>query len=119
MLRVDPFYEHLLAKLLGVTPDDPMVNGEAGEKIVHTYTVGTGARIEGMLIRDIPWPDSVRVVTVERAGQEIVPTGSTRIMALDNLLIIMDTDTESDASLKLQQMTRAGIDTQWTPPSMR
>ena len=46
-------------------------------------------------------------------------TGSTRIMALDELLIIMDTDTESDASLKLQQMTRAGIDTQWTPPSMR
>ena len=119
VLRVDPFYEHLLAKLLGVTPDDPMANGDAGEKIVHTYTVGTGARIEGMLIRDIPWPDSVRVVTVERAGQEIVPTGSTRIIALDNLLIIMDTDTESDASLKLQQMTRAGIDTQWTPPSMR
>ena len=119
VLRVDPFYEHLLAALLGVTPDDPMVNGEAGEKILHTYTVGAGARIEGLLIKDIPWPDSVRVVTVERAGQEIVPTGSTRIMALDELLIIMDTDTESDASLKLQQMTRAGIDTQWTPPSMR
>lgn len=119
VLRVDPFYEHLLAGLLGVTPDDPMVNGEAGEKILHTYTVGAGARIENMLIRDIPWPDNVRVVTVERAGQEIVPTGSTRIMALDNLLIIMDTDTESDAGLKLQQMTRASIDTQWTPSNTR
>ena len=119
ILRVDPFYEHLLAGLLGVTPDDPMVNGEAGEKILHTYTVGAGARIENTLIRDIPWPDNVRVVTVERAGQEIVPTGSTRIMALDNLLIIMDTDTESDAGLKLQQMTRASIDTQWTPSNAR
>jgi hypothetical protein len=119
VLRVDPFYEHLLAGLLGVTPDDPLVNGEAGEKILHTYTVGAGARIENMLIRDIPWPDNVRVVTVERAGQEIVPTGSTRIMALDNLLVIMDTDTESDAGLKLQQMTRASIDTQWTPSNAR
>ena len=96
-----------------------MVNGEAGEKILHTYAVGTGARIENMLIKDIPWPDNVRVVTVERAGQEIVPTGSTRIMALDSLLVIMDTDTESDASLKLQQMTRASIDTQWTPSNTR
>jgi hypothetical protein len=40
-------------------------------------------------------------------------------MALDNLLIIMDTDTESDAGLKLQQMTRASIDTQWTPSNTR
>ncbi len=115
LLGVDPFYEHLLAKLLGTTPDDPQVNGRTDEKILHSYNVGTGSRVEGKLIRDIPWPDGARVVTIERAGDEIVPTGTTRLMALDVLLVIMGDEVSDDVDLKLRQMFRPAIDSNWTP----
>lgn len=116
-LDVDPFYEHLLAKLLGTTPDDPAIRGASDEKILHSYNVGTGSRVEGRLIRDVPWPDGVRIVTIDRAGDEIVPTGTTRLMALDVLLIIMGNDVADDADFKLRQMLRPSIDSRWTPSS--
>lgn len=113
----DAFYEHLLAGLLG-GPAGVAGNGvtrpagtwsarpagEGGAKTLRTVRVGTGSRIEGMLVRDVPWPDGVRVVTVERAGTEILPTGDTRILALDELLVIADATTADDAILKLGVM---------------
>ena len=75
LLRVDPYYEHLLADLLGVTPDDPSINGEPGEKVLKTAYVGSGSRLEGMRVSEVPWPDGTRIVTIDRAGQEIVPNG--------------------------------------------
>ena len=104
VMRVDPYYERLLADLLGVTPDDPAVTGEPGEKILRAVHVGAGCSIEGKLVSDIPWPDDTRIVTIERAGMEIVPTGDTRLMAFDELLLIMDSDFEDDVSLKLGLM---------------
>lgn len=113
----DAFYEHLLAGLLGgpagvagnvVTRPAGTCSarpaGEGGAKTLRTVRVGTGSRIEGMLVRDVPWPDGVRVVTVERAGTEILPTGDTRILALDELLVIADATTADDAILKLGVM---------------
>ncbi len=112
LLRVDPFYEHLLANLLHITPDDPSINGELGEKVIHTIYVGTGSKLEGMLVQDVPWPDQVRIVMIERAGVEIVPCGETRLMALDSLVMIMNTDTEDDAQLKLNLMSASKVETQ-------
>lgn len=54
LLRVDPYYEHLLADLLGVTPDDPSLTGEAGEKVLKTVYVGAGSRLEGKLVSEVP-----------------------------------------------------------------
>ena len=115
ILRVDPFYEHLLSRLLGVTPNDPTMNGEPGEKVLKTHHVGANSKLDGALVKDIPWPSGARIVTIERAGQEIVPTGDTRLIALDVLLIIMDSDFEDDVELKLKQMCRPGVETRWTP----
>ena len=115
ILRVDPFYEHLLSRLLGVTPNDPTMNGEPGEKVLKTHHVGANSKLDGALVKDIPWPSGARIVTIERAGQEIVPTGDTRLIALDVLLVIMDSDFEDDVELKLKQMCRPGIESRWTP----
>lgn len=112
LLKVDPFYEHLLANLLHITPDDPSINGELGEKVIHTIYVGAGSALEGMLVQDVPWPDQTRIVMIERAGQEIVPCGETRLMALDSLVMIMNTDTEDDAQLKLNVMSASKVETQ-------
>ena len=100
----DSFYEHLLARLLGTTTDDPAITGLGGSKRLKTIRVGTGSRLEGMLVRDVPWPDGVRVVTIERSGTEVVATGETRLMALDELLVISDERAADDAMLKLGLM---------------
>lgn len=115
IMKVDGFYEHLLAKLLGVDTDDPSLVGIEHKTTVHTFNVGLGSRVENKLIRDIPWPDHVRVVSIERAGTEIVPRGDTKVMALDTLLVIMDAGYEEDALLKLQVMTRPSVSSRWTP----
>ena len=56
-------------------------------------------------MKDVPWPDKVRVVTIDRAGLEIIPNGQTELMALDKILIIFDEVYESDVILKLNVMT--------------
>ena len=71
--------------------------------------MGSGSRLEGMLIREVPWPDGSRVILVERASAELIPDGSTKLEALDELLMIMDAGAEADAMLKLDLMTRPSV----------
>jgi hypothetical protein len=118
MLGVDPFYEHLLSKLIGSTPHDPEANGKSGEKVLHSYWVGAGSQLEGKLVRDIKWPRDVRIVTIDRAGQEIVPTGNTRLMALDELLLIMNTDTEDESQQWIWDISRGSLTGHHSPHSV-
>lgn len=105
LTNVDAFYEHLLAGLLGTATDDSTVTGlEGTEKDLATVRVGAGSRLEGMLIREVPWPDGVRVLTIERAGTQIAPTGDTKLMAADELLYIASAGALEDAKLKLALM---------------
>lgn len=109
MTKTDPFYEHLLAKQLDVSEDTLEIPGLAGEKVLKTFHVGAGSKLEGMPIAEIPWPDSTRIVLVQRASAELIPTGSTKIEALDDLLMIMDAEAEEDVDLKLDLMTKPSV----------
>ena len=109
LTKTDPFYEHLLSKQLDVAIDNPVITGLAGQKVVKKVHVGSGSRLEGMLIREVPWPDGSRVILVERASAELIPDGSTKLEALDELLMIMDAGAEADAMLKLDLMTRPSV----------
>ena len=105
LTSTDAFYEHLLAALPGTAAHDSAVSGlEGTEKDLGTVRVGAGSRLEGVAVRDVPWPDGVRVLTVERAGSQIVPTGATRLMAGDELLFIVSAGALEDARLKLSLM---------------
>ena len=104
LTRIDAFYEHLLAALLGTTTDDRSLNGTGAEKDLGTVRVGAGSRLEGMLVRDVPWPDGVRLLTIERAGEQILPTGETELLAADELLFIARAGSLDDARLKLSLM---------------
>lgn len=106
LTETESFYEHLLAALLGSSGHEAdREAGVAGGKSLQTILVGAGSRLEGMLVREVPWPDGMRVVTIERAGGDVVPTGSTRIEALDRLLVIVDSSVTDDAFLKLRLMS--------------
>ena len=58
---------------------------------------------------EVPWPDGTRIVTIDRAGQEIVPTGDTRLLSLDGLLLIMDSEYEDDVMLKVGLMSEQRV----------
>lgn len=106
LTETESFYEHLLAALLGSSERASEEGaGPAGGKSLQTILVGAGSRLEGMLVKEVPWPDGMRVVTIERAGGDVVPTGSTRIEALDRLLVIVDSSVTDDAFLKLRLMS--------------
>ena len=109
LTKTDAFYEHLLAAFLKTTTDDPTVSGAGLEKSLQTVRVGTGSRLEGMLVREVPWPDGARVVTIERAGTDVIPRGETRIRALDELLVITEADAADDVMLKLRLMASQKI----------
>lgn len=108
-LDIDAFYEYLLGNLLSVPRQKVATNGFSGEKVLHVHTVGTGSKIEGKKIKDIAWPVSMRVVTLTRAGVEIIPTGDTTIEALDELLCIMSTGYEMASQQWLWHMCRGSV----------
>lgn len=104
LTRTDAFYEHLLAGLLGREVGAAKKVGSGRGKELGTVRVGAGSRLEGMLVQEVPWPDGVRLLTIERAGSELAPTGETQIAALDELLFIVDAEAAADARLKLRLM---------------
>ena len=101
MLKVEPFYETLLSALLDKLPEPEGHKSTevAGSKVLHTHVVGVGSLVEGKTIQEVPWPHNLLVVTIDRAGQRVVPRGSTQLQALDELLVIMDADLEADTEL--------------------
>lgn len=109
LLDVEPFYELLLSNLLDTLPE---ITGQdhgaevAGNKVLHTHTVGVGSMVEGKTLAEIPWPKNTLVVTIDRAGKRVIPRGTTTLQALDELLIIMDEDLEADSELILAGLFR-------------
>ena len=120
LLQVDAFYEHLLGRLLGnMGRKDPDRLDGSGEKCLQNFVVGAGSECEGKLIRDIAWPESVRVVLIDRAGEEVVPTGSVKLQALDKLLLILDANKQDEVRERLWQMLGSSLTSNWRPKSSR
>ena len=103
LLKVEPFYETLLSALLAKLPETEghQATEVTGSKVLHTHVVGVGSFVEGKTVSEVPWPHNTLLVTIDRAGQRVVPNGSTKIQALDQVLFIMDADLESDTQLLL------------------
>ena len=109
LTKTDAFYEHLLAPFLPPEEDGAKYREETSEKDLGTVTVRAESRLEGMLVRDVPWPDGLRLVTIERAGRLMAPTGDTRLCALDELMFIVNESAASDARLKLTLMCASRV----------
>ena len=108
MLKSEPFYEHLLANLLKGLPEPQASRSveAAGHKVLHTHVVGVGSLAEGKCIQDIPWPHNLLVVTIDRAGERVIPRGTTQLQALDELVVIMDSELETDTELLMHGICR-------------
>ena len=110
LLRAEPFYEHLYARLLGEKNDDQNVSATNDDKVLIAYVIGAGSELEGKLVRDVSWPQGCLVVTVSKAGVESVPHGDTRLGALDEICVIMAGSSESACNHALRRMCAAKSD---------
>ena len=123
LTQTDPFYEHLVGNLLDGIRKTKAFNAEksdaSGEKALHTVTVGADSAVDGLTLADIDWPRGVRVVLVTRAGTDITPTGDTRLMALDEVILMTDAATDDDGFLRARQMLAGSLDGGWEPRSSR
>lgn len=105
LLNVDGFYEHLLMRLLGASDSNTLTGlRHAPDKIIRVHVIEAGSQVEGKAIREISWPARTLVVTLVRSGAEIVPRGSTKLYAMDKLLVLMDERDEDENESKLHKL---------------
>ena len=108
MTRVMPFYEHGLTKILAIATHHEATEG--AEAMYFDVVVGSGSQLEGTRVSDVPWPKGARIVYIERSGEKIIPTGKTKIMALDMLTLIVEEATEHDVEVSVRSMAMASFE---------
>lgn len=85
-MHTKPIYEDLLSRDLKVDGELPP---ETGEPILLDLVVESGSPLDGRELKDSGLPNGCLIVTVKRAGQEIVPSGSTRLAPGDELTLVV------------------------------
>lgn len=88
LLKSRPIYESLLDSLLKGTPLAKA--SPQNQRVMGEHVIMHSSPIENRLIRDIEWPSYCLLVSVSREGKEIIPKGSTRLLASDTLVTLTD-----------------------------
>lgn len=65
------------------------------------FSVSLGSPADGKEIRQITWPDGCLVIAVMRNGQQITPTGNTRLQAGDALTLLCPSRCEAEVRQQL------------------
>ena len=81
-----PIYEDLLARDLRRADPDVV---QHGEPILMDIVVESDSELDGRRLKDSGLPKGSLIVTVTRAGEEIVPSGSTELKPGDELTIVV------------------------------
>lgn len=108
VLGTEPYYEHLYERMIGAGHTREPHAGTRSHKVIRNYVIGTGSVAEGQAISQLDWPPDTLVVTVRKAGQNVVANGSTVLEALDVISVVMDEVAEPryDKRIRLLCVTR-------------
>ena len=82
IFKAKPIYDQLLENIL---PGKPVKNNR---KVMIESYIQEGSPMAGCTLSDLGLPAGVLVISIERNGNEIVPSGDTKLKANDNLLIL-------------------------------
>ena len=109
MFGVEAFYEKLYADLAiareTVSDDDNLTS----RRNVRTHVIEAGSAVEGKLILEVPWPEGTHIINISRGGMDIVPTGHTRLYALDEILVSMGIENESVTEKRIRELVKSRI----------
>jgi len=106
LLKSRPIYDSLLKnllknhRLLNDEPDNSM-------KITMEFIVQFHSSADNCQVRDIVWPSGCLLIAVKREGSELIPKGSTKIIAGDYLVCLAPTSEETKMRSQLLRLTES------------
>lgn len=99
VLRDKPIYDALLE-------DDLTLPGKTAERAEPVHVVigiHHDSTMDGLTLREVPWPPGSHVIGLERRGRELVPHGSTQILAGDHITVMVAGESPNSA-LKIVEL---------------
>jgi len=81
-----PFYAILFEKAVEHT-DAPVVNVKDSEKVLQSFVIPVGSRVDGKTIADIEWGKHCLIVSIDRNDVPITPKGNTVLKEGDTLVM--------------------------------
>ena len=109
VMGVEPFYEKLYADLALAQDDVVDRAGVTSKRNVRTHVVEPGSQVEGKTIAEVSWPEEAHIINVARGGVDIVPRGSTRLYARDEILVSMGISDEHKTEERIRALVRSDI----------
>lgn len=103
LLKSEPIYESLLDNVLKENGCSFKANSRV-KSLIET-TVRLGSSMEGNEIKDVFWPCNCLVVSVQRGQKEIIPNGTTQLLAGDGLVVLTNEDVASVVRLELSKLS--------------
>ena len=104
MLKSEPIYESLLARILKGRKQEPEESGQ--EKVLDYYAVAEDAFVSGRTVREIPWPEFCLLVSIRRGERELIPKGKTRIQTGDVIITMTDEEHNGAVCDQMKQLCR-------------
>lgn len=101
LLKSHPIYESLLEGLLSKGTNK--YQGSSKKTLLET-AVHMNSELEGKCIKDISWPHNCLVVSIIRGNKELLPTGSTEIIAGDYLTVMTDQSSSYEILEKVSKL---------------
>lgn len=100
MLRARPIYEALLLRLLGKN-----TGAEQTGKVLLEGTINPGSPMDGKLVMEAALPKGCLLVSILRAGGEILPRGDTLLSAGDRITALVDGEGAPEVRDELLELT--------------
>lgn len=83
-----PIYDSLLDRMIEQDDTKEHHGSRATKKVIVEGDVYMGSKMDGGTIEDMGLPQGALVISVERAGKEIVPDGATILQGGDKLVVL-------------------------------
>ena len=104
LLGSKPIYESLLERFLSGRSQKDEPEADVKQKVLSNFVIEKGSQPDGVLIRDVSWPDSCLLVSIQRGAQEIIPRGSTQLMSGDIIVTMMDERDMTEISKRMEEL---------------
>ncbi len=98
LLGGHPIYESLLERLVEKEKIDQLQ-----QRATLEFTVTAESPLDGLSVRDFPWPEDSLLVSIHRGEQEILPHGDTILKFGDILIVLTEQSHKKQLKQKLSQ----------------
>lgn len=105
LLKSKPIYDSLLENMLKDAGKQVSSSSDDDKKITIEQIVRLGSLADKKRVKDLSFPESCLLIAVRRGEREIIPNGSTKLLAGDMLVCLCDLPKETLVREKLNILT--------------